>query len=126
MVAAFQTGDIQAVLGEFHPECQVHEADSLPYPGTHTGLEGFTELLGSMHTSFDITLENSEIFDAGDTVVQRVQMTFISRKSGRKISMPVVEVYKFRDGKIIDADVYYKDAAAVGELAQDTGVDITQ
>jgi ketosteroid isomerase-like protein len=120
MVTAFTTGDIPAVLREFHPDCLLHEAESLPYPGTYKGLEGFMELLGIMGAAFEITFDGHEIFDAGETVVARLQATFTSRKSGRQVSMPIVEVYKFLDGKIIDADVYYKDAGLIGELARDT------
>lgn len=116
-VEAFTTGDIATVLSNFHPDCQVHEADSLPYPGTYKGRGGFTELLTVMGAAFEIDFHSSEIIDAGETVVIRVEATFASRASGRKVTMPVVEVYRFQDGMIIDCDVFYKDAAALGVLA---------
>jgi ketosteroid isomerase-like protein len=124
MFNAFQSGDVATAMGEFHPECQVHEADSLAYGGTHKGHEGFMTIMEIMGESLDVSVSDQEVFDAGDTVVIRVQATFVSRKSGRKLCMPLIEIYKYEgDGdKVIDADIYYKDAGAVADLARDTEV----
>jgi hypothetical protein len=42
---------------------------------------------------------------------------FTSRANGRSINTSIVEIYRFRDDQIIEADIYYKDPTAIRDLA---------
>ena len=55
-----------------------------------------------------------ELFDVGDGhVITRQTAVFSAPGTGETLSMPMVEVYKLVNGKIVDIDVYYKDTKAM-------------
>ncbi len=58
-----------------------------------------------------------ELMDAGDKVVLYMLVRLTSRRTGNSLDIPVVEIFAFRDGKITDDDVYYKDASLVASAA---------
>jgi hypothetical protein len=65
----------------------------------------------------DLEIEHTDLYDAGQTVVARMQTTLTDRRSGRSLPMLVTEIYSFTpDGRISYVDVFYKDTAAVSEL----------
>jgi len=48
-------------------------------------------------------------------------LTFTARTSGESVEMDLVELYKVRDGQIVELDVYYKDPSAVASLLTRSG-----
>jgi hypothetical protein len=110
-------GDFDTVLSVFHDECVVHESPVLPYGGDWKGPEGFAQLFAVISTMFTLSIDRYEVFGDGDTVAVRADTTFTSLASGTSLQTAVVEVYRIADGKIIDADIFYKDASAITRLA---------
>jgi uncharacterized protein len=122
----FTVGQFSKALGEknmerasalLHHDLVVHEAGGLPYSGEYHGPQGFRELLTTMNESMELTagpVTRDCLSD--DTVVSRFRLTFTARASGESVEMDLVELYKVRDGLIVDLDVYYKDPAAVTAL----------
>jgi hypothetical protein len=49
-------------------------------------------------------------------VAVKLAMAFKSRKSGRELPMPGVELYSTRDGLVSKIDVFYKDTTSVANL----------
>ena len=113
---AFQAGDIEAAFGLLHPEIVIHEGDGLPYPGEFVGHEGLQKLLGQMFENLEMRLDSFELLDAGECAVAKLRMIFTSRKSGRELPMPGVELYYTKDGLVSKIDVYYKDTKGVADL----------
>ena len=58
-----------------------------------------------------------EVMGAGDKAVLHMLVRLTSRRTGESFDIPVVEIFAFRDGKITDDDVYYKDASLVASAA---------
>lgn len=113
---AFTAGELETAISLLHPGIVISEADALPYPGDHVGLEGFQNLLGKMLEPFEMVIQGFEISDAGSIIVVKLLMEFKSRASGRTVTMPSVELYSVADGRIAKIDVYYKDTKALAEL----------
>lgn len=118
MIAALLAGDLDGMTVNFHPEITLREADCLPYPGVFTGIKAFREdLLGKLLAGLDLEVEEREVLDASNgIVVVRMCGKFTSKHTGRSVQMPMVEIYQVVDGKIVDVDIYYKDAAAISKL----------
>lgn len=94
------------------------QAASLPYPKTtFVGCEGFKELMGSMTQHFELEMHDREYFERGDKVVGVIPILFTSKRTGERTDMTVVEIYTFRDGKISNVDVFYKDPEKIAALA---------
>lgn len=120
LLDSFAAGDLDLALSAIHPDGVLHEADSLPYAGDWHGHDGFRQLVGIMLSSFDLKILGYEVYtSAPDTVTMKAEGTFTSKKSGRSSTMPLVEIYKIRDGLIVDADIYYKDAMEINRLANE-------
>jgi hypothetical protein len=117
-LGAFAAGDVETALSCFSDETVVEEAQGLPFSGTFVGPGGFMELLGKMSALFEPRVDKVEVLDAGTAAVGRIDLTFTSKASGRKLATSAVEVYRVSAGKITHADVYYKAPAAVTALAQ--------
>ena len=110
--------DVERLIGVMHPDCVVHEAESLPHGGEWHGPEGLAKLFGAFAAVLSLTIHKYEMFDIGDDrVVVRTDATFSSLGSGRTVDMPYTEIFRVRDGKIIDVDVFYKDAKVLHDLA---------
>lgn len=120
LLDSFSAGDLEAAVSAIHPDCVLHEAESLPYAGDWRGHGGFRELVGIMLSCFDLKILGYEVYEsAPDTVSMKAEGIFTSKKSGRSVMMPLVEIYKIKDGLIFDADIYYKDAMAINRLANE-------
>jgi uncharacterized protein len=114
--------DLEHACSLLHPDFVVHEAGGLPYSGEYQGPHGFRELLATMNESMELTagpITHDPLSD--DTVVLRFGLTFTARTSGESVEMNVVELYKVRDGLIVELDVYYKDPSAVASLLTRSG-----
>lgn len=116
LLDSFIAGDMDGALSTIHADCVVHESQALPYPGDWHGPAGFGELVGKLVEYFDVKFSSYEVIDGGDTVAMRAFATFTSRASGQSLETSIVEIYRFRDGQIIDADIFYKDPSAIREL----------
>lgn len=121
-VERFLAGDLPGVLDLIHPDMVLNEGASLPWGGDHVGKEGFARLAGVILTDYDLKVESYDLSDAGDFVVARMRAGFTHRRTGRHISMPVVELYELRDGLIWRADIFYKDTHAITEAQAEAAV----
>ena len=110
-------GDADRAFKLLHPDVVVYEADALPYSGTYHGVEGFGQMMEQLFGTFDLQINKYEVLDAGDTVIARMDISLTARSSGRSVSMPIVELYRFTDGLISEVDIFYKDTAAVAEIS---------
>jgi len=107
------TGDFDTAFTQLHPDMILHEADSLPYAGNYHGPRGFRELLERVYALVELQIKHTELLDAGDTVIARMDTTLTLRKTGESVDMPIVELYTF-DGDLIKyVDVFYKDTHAI-------------
>jgi ketosteroid isomerase-like protein len=114
-------GEMAAALELIHPECVLNEAAGLPYGGDYIGAEGFLKLWTVIAEDFDLTVTSSQVHDAGEVVVAEMRASLRSKQTGLTLDTSIVELYRLTDGQISGIDVYYKDTAAVAELAAGIG-----
>jgi ketosteroid isomerase-like protein len=109
--------DLAGVLAAYDPEIVIREAGSLPYGGEYHGLEGaqqhsiaYEQTWSNFQSSADKALD-PVFLDAGEhTVVMWRQRG--SAGDGRRLDLPAVSVYKVRDGKVVESQMY-QDTSAI-------------
>lgn len=98
---AINRGD-EAILGMFDEEMIFTEPASLPWGGTYHGPEGMGALFASLAEHWDgLHLEIEDLLDMGDDVVVKARVQGTSRKTGREIDLPYLEILTLRDGKAV-------------------------
>lgn len=109
-----QSGNEAAFWSIFDPQVSFHEAACLPYGGSHHGLaatqKAFAELCATfsdMHTVFEALLADQ------DLVILYQTITFKVAANGNTGTLPVSEMFRFRDGKVIEWRALYFDADLV-------------
>lgn len=107
-----KTGDLAAALQAIAPDAIAREAPSLPYGGEFHGPDGFARLLSQVFSSWEkFEMDVKELIDGGDTVVAIMQARIALKGSDRVTEMPMLEVWRLRDGKVVELVPYYWDTA---------------
>jgi ketosteroid isomerase-like protein len=116
---ALAAGDADAFWSIFSPDVVFHEAACLPYGGEHHGLAATQQAFGRMTQLFSqIRAEVEAVSAARDIALLYQTITFRVRATGATGSLPVTEMYRFRDGKVVEWRALYFDADMVaGALA---------
>jgi uncharacterized protein len=101
---AFARGDMDAVVANFHPDIEWHQAQGLPHGGLYRGLEQvrsaiFAPLADAWWDAFDAT--PIELLDAGSEVVVLGRYTGRAKHTGKRLDVPFVHVWSLRGGKAI-------------------------
>jgi ketosteroid isomerase-like protein len=99
------------VLGE---DFVIVEPDSLPYGGTHRGVDGYVSLMRQIGGLFELAFEPQGLYAVDDTtVLLRMQVSFTARSTGRSITLRVVEVLEVAEGRVRRSEVFLADTAAL-------------
>lgn len=117
-MAATRTGD-KAALGEMvHPEFELIEPTGVPYEGTFRGLDGWRKLARAVIEAWDEFQVEPLSFpgESADALVVHLRLSGRSRKTGRPFSMSVLELWTFRDGKVIGISPHYFDTHLLAEI----------
>ena len=117
-LAASESGDRAAMDALLHPDFAVHEAPSLPYGGTHRGLQGYLQLVRTVFTAFRETrVEVDAMLSENDPVFVLARLTGRSRHGDTPIVMQVNEVWRVAEGRIHSVTPYYNDTARLNQIA---------
>ena len=117
LLQAFLEGDLERMASYLADDVVLHEAAVLPYGGDHVGPQAFLATMQAAGDLFETEALKWELMEAGDRVILHILVRLTSRRTGVSFDTPVVEIFAFRDGKIIDDDVFYKDASLVASAA---------
>lgn len=103
--ANFARGDIEKVLGAFHPDIEWRQAEGNPYRpsgepwvGPQAVLQNLFARLGGEWQGF--TVQPNDFHDAGGTVVVEARYGGTFKGTGKPLDAQVCHVWKVRDGKI--------------------------
>jgi uncharacterized protein len=90
------------------------QAPSLPYGaelhGIEAAKEGFANVIGAWAS---LQVEVEELVAAGDLVIAYMMLEGVGKATGKSYSGPTAEVFRMRDGKIIEWRPLYWDTHAV-------------
>lgn len=112
-----------AYLAMYDPAAVIHEAPSLPYGGDYSGdgavarhAQGFAAAWDGLQTADNRGLKPQFVAGGEHVVVlwrQRGQSP-----SGEILDMPVVSVYRMKDGRVADSRMFPFDTVAVRDFLE--------
>lgn len=112
-------GDWAACEALLSPDLVIHEADGLPYAGTYCGRDALQRLHGIVMAHWQDPEIEFHAMTAGDGhVVSLVTFHLTSRATGRRVGMPLAEMFRIEQGLVAEIRPFYFDPAAVGALDQ--------
>lgn len=119
LFAGVEERDLEAYLAAGHPEVVIREPVSLPYGGEYRGLEGMRRHAAGWMRTWAVLQPGEErkldaaFIDAGDYVVARWRLRARAPAGDGILDMPMVGIYELRDGKLVGAQMFYSDTAAL-------------
>lgn len=105
-------GAIETLLAACDPEVLVVEPPSLPYGGEYRGADGVLAAFGyvASHLGDASGLRVESVIGDGDEVVVRLVLPWRT-PAGASIELPVLEWYRFADGRITEIRPHLWDTA---------------
>jgi ketosteroid isomerase-like protein len=117
LLDGFAAGDLATALGALDPELELTYSDAVPWKGTHHGHAGFQTFAGMMLERFEVEVVSYELFQAGeDRAASRVVTKFTLRATGESVTMPVMESYWARNGKLHRIEPFYFNQTLIAEM----------
>jgi ketosteroid isomerase-like protein len=97
------------------PEFEYTPSGTLPgIPTGRLDVDGFLQFLDTFWEEFEVLgAEASEILDAGDSVVARVNFRGRGRRSGLEVELDEFHVWTFKDGKTIRGQAFVSRTKAL-------------
>ncbi|MCJ2181007.1 nuclear transport factor 2 family protein [Novosphingobium album (ex Hu et al. 2023)] len=103
-----------AYANVFAENCELHETEELPYGGVYRGRETVKEALAGVMAGFDeFQCEIRNYLAGGNEVVVHLHLDGVGRKSRKPFSVPVMELWRFQDGKAIELRPFLFDPGAI-------------
>jgi ketosteroid isomerase-like protein len=113
------SGDMETVIELTHPDCVISEPHALPYGGTYEGKEAFVDLISDVSETYNqMDVQVKDRTQAGNRVVVEYLFKAVPSEGEDQIQMPMIELYRVEEEKVIGTDVYYKDTAALVEALE--------
>jgi len=117
---AMAAGNADAFWSLFDPDATFYEASCLPYGGAHRGLEAVQRAFGHLAAQFStLHSEFEALLASRDIVILYQKIEFEAANTGKTGALPVAELFRFRDGKIIEWRAHYFDACLVAEALRE-------
>jgi hypothetical protein len=111
-----EAGNFEAFWDIYDPEVTFHEASCLPYGGTHRGLAATKAAYAQLSATFSEMKSVMEALLASrDLCILYQTISFRTAEAGVRASFPVCEVFRFRDGKVIEWRACYFDACLMSQ-----------
>jgi len=100
-----------------HPEFVIRESAALPYAGDYRGAKGFSDLVRTVFTYFSwLEVEPGYYMEGDEHVTAIVNLKGKGKKTGQDFQTTVLELFRFKDGKVIEILPYYWDQKLVNEI----------
>ena len=121
MYNCMAAGDFPGAVECMDRDVRVIEADSLPYGGTWKGHDGFQRLATKIVATWTPVkvVDEMTFHDAGEFVAMRVHFTAKAASTGREFDARIIELAFVENGKVVEMQPFYADAAAMLEAVQE-------
>ncbi len=98
----------------FDENMTILEPISLPHGGRHHGVKAYRELQERMRALWEQRIEATDYWQCGeDRVALRIVIAWTARTTGRRIVLPMIDLMRFRRGKIVEVEVFLQDTKAL-------------
>jgi uncharacterized protein len=114
--AAVMAGDVATLKELSHPEMVLTQGQGTPYAGTYLGASGFLEFLGKFAAALDLeSIDTTRIFQSETgALVCEFDLKSTLKASGARYDTTLMELWEFKDGKVITIRPHYFDKPGVG------------
>lgn len=114
---AVSEGNLQTVLNYLADNVIAYQANSLAYGGQYHGKVGFLQMEAAIFETWNHFQSSPNAFiNDGDYVVVLTTMKGESKKTGKILDMPLAEIWKMKDEKVIEIRPFYWDTQATNKL----------
>lgn len=127
-IKSVESRDLDRLAALYDPRITFDWPPGLPYSGHYEGghIATMTELFASVwqplqQTEQERRMEPTVVATAGDTVVVQY-VTRGADAAGRRFDTPVLARYRARDGRLVEAQMYYWDLIGLQEFIKSAGV----
>jgi ketosteroid isomerase-like protein len=116
-----EAGNFDAFWDIYDHDVTFFEASCLPYGGEHRGLEATKRAYAQLSATFsEMRAVMEAVLASRDLCVLYQTITFRTAEAGVAASFPVCEVFRFRDGKVIEWRACYFDACLMAKAISGT------
>jgi ketosteroid isomerase-like protein len=117
---AFNRGDVQGFLEFCAEDVEIEDLNNAPdLPRVAQGIDEVRETLAAWVEAFDdFRGEIAEYIEAGDHVACVVDYRGENRSSGLTVHQRLVDLWKFRDGKLVRGTLGYADRESALEAVE--------
>lgn len=124
IIKAFNAGGIDAVMGYFHEDIEVHDPDLLggrPIRGHEDLRQALTPMLDSWES---LSVRDFDLFPAGDSVVALIHLSATGEgtQGEMEVEMRDAHTMTFRDGKVAFWRLYLDQREALTDAGLDPGL----
>jgi ketosteroid isomerase-like protein len=110
--ASFLRGNLEGFLAHFDDSSQLIEAQGLPYGGVYSGVASIRAALISIRGFWtDIEFEILDILSNDVHVIAYARFAGAGMKSGKRVELPIVEVWKMESSRVRSLTALYFDTA---------------
>ena len=114
---AMRAGDLETFFAMFDPDVEFYEARSLPYGCSVKGLAAARKGVDAMLATWSrLYMEIENFTAAGDIVLGYYRLINTSKATGKVYDAPVAELFRFRNGKVVEWRALYWDTHEVREV----------
>ncbi|MGB1867848.1 MAG: nuclear transport factor 2 family protein [Porticoccaceae bacterium] len=111
--------DWEGMMEMMADDFKVIEPDSLPYGGVWEGKDAMQRLYPAVVSCFDeFSPVIKEVIGGVEWATVVVDLTLVSKTTGRRFVQTVMEVGRIQDGKVAELQIHYFDTA---EIAREIG-----
>jgi ketosteroid isomerase-like protein len=114
MLAAFNRGDVEAVLGTFDDQCELTEPREVPDrpPRGFRGHQGIREWMANLRAVAGVEFELTSSSAGDDVVLCELASRGLGQASGVPIEWTTFAVFHLRDGKIASVQAFLSSEEA--------------
>jgi ketosteroid isomerase-like protein len=112
--ASFGRGDERLFEDLMHPDFRYRSREELPGGGEFEGREVFFRRLAELRELFaEIHFEPADFIVSGEYVVATLSWSALGRGGGVRVAQDLVHVWRMRDGKGVELQVFSDKAEAL-------------
>src|SRR5438552_517849 len=115
---ALTTRDIDALLAFVDPQIEFQSEMAEVGGGVYHGHDGIRRWLGDLQDAWgnEFRAEPEAFFDLGEQTLLSYVLRVRGRRSGAEVTMPLMQVCSWRDGRIVYSKVYVHREDALRDL----------